>query len=324
MESSNISVTSKCPSDEKCTCSNFKDNNGNGTTVSTGPKTGELKAPAPDQNFTKVWGIVLAILSGLGIIITVILFIYLLIFYPVRSGTSILGYILLVGILCIYVVNFAFIMNASNDICGIRRFCLGFVYSIVFVCMLMKSLNNWRLGGYSEDATQSYQRLTHPCSFFLIAIGLVLVQVIIGVEWLILRPPLHELVKIQDEIIPLCVPADFHSQELILSCVYVMVLILLTLVFSRLTFSSEENNRESRWILASCCFTVGIWLIWTVLSTMTSIQYRDPAIVVANLVNATIILMCMYIRKLYLLSKYHKEVEDERKSHYSVNASQKG
>lgn len=63
-----------------------------------------------------------------------------------------------------------------------------------------------------------------------------------GIEWLVLRPALAELVG----TLPRCYASDFHNVELILSCIYVMVLILLTLCFAVVTWDSEENHRESR------------------------------------------------------------------------------
>jgi hypothetical protein len=54
-----------------------------------------------------------------------------------------------------------------------------------------------------------------------------------------------------------------------------------------------------------------------IVSTMASHEYRDPAVAIGNLVNASILLIVMPIRKLHLLcqSKYEKdEVYAPRKS----------
>ena len=55
-------------------------------------------------------------------------------------------------------------------------------------------LNTWRLGAYFTEYLPSYQRLAHPCSLVFIVLSLTLVQVIIGTEWLILKPPTVETV----------------------------------------------------------------------------------------------------------------------------------
>ena len=67
--------------------------------------------------------------------------------------------------------------------------------------------------------------------------------------------------------------------------------------------------------LSGVCFHVGILLVWTIVSTLTALKYRDPAIAIALLVNATIILLAIFVRKIVLLNRYQKEAEEERKSH---------
>ena len=52
---------------------------------------------------------------------------------------------------------------------------------------------------------------------------------------------------------------------------------------------------------------------------------REPVIAVALLVNATIILLCIVIRKIYLLNKYQKEIdEEEKRSAYAMHEDIKG
>lgn len=95
-----------------------------------------------------VWAIVIAILTCIGLLITIIAFITLLILYPVRSGTSILGFMAIIGIMGIYAINFAFFVQASNGSCGARRFVMGVVYSIVFAALLVKVVDNWRFADW--------------------------------------------------------------------------------------------------------------------------------------------------------------------------------
>ena len=253
---------------------------------------------------------------------TILLFIYLLIMYPVKGGTSVLGFMLLFGVLCIYVSNFAFLLYPDDVVCGIRRLCLGLVYTICFSAMLVKVLNTWRIGD-DLDVSYSpatYERLSHPCSLLLIAVFLSLVQVIIAVEWLILDSPDYEWIDYEGKRIPWCAPArdtgDLveHNVQMIISCIYVMLLMLLTLIFAITTYDSEENHRESRWILITTLFSIGIWIVWGIISAEADRKYRDPAIIIANLVNATVILLCIFFRKLVLLSRYNKEIEEDRKS----------
>lgn len=190
--------------------------------------------------------------------------------------------------------------------------------------MLVKVLNTWRIGdAWDEFNPPTYERLSHPCSLFSIVIALMLVQVIIGAQWLILRHPDIEFVEYEGKLLSRCSPVDFHNEELVMSCIYVMFLIILTMIFAGVTWDSEESNKESRWILVVCIFTIIIWIVWTIVSTLTEIKFRDPSIIIANLVNATMILLCIYIRKIYLLSKIQKEIDDDKKSQFSSLSREK-
>lgn len=144
-----------------------------------------------NTNFTIAWGIIVCILTTIGIIITILLFVYLLIFYPVKGGTTILGYLLLFSVLMMYALVFAFVVLPTahptdvSVVCGIRRMCFGLVFALSFACMLVKVLNTWRVETYTEELIPAtYERLTHPVSLFLVAVGLMLVQAIIGRELL--------------------------------------------------------------------------------------------------------------------------------------------
>ena len=90
------------------------------------------------SNFTKVWGVVVIAVTSVGILASVFLLIYLLLFYPVKGGTTVLGYLLLVGVLLLFTLNFAFVLRADETICEIRRFCLGLVYAVCFSALLVK------------------------------------------------------------------------------------------------------------------------------------------------------------------------------------------
>jgi hypothetical protein len=120
-------------------------------------------------------------------------------------------------------------------------------------------------------------------------------------------------------MVPYCaISEDFyplsHWAELVLSCVYAMLLIGLTILCSAFCWDSTENNYESRWILLTSCLTSLIWIAWCVTCTLADTVYRDPAICVGNLAAATVILILVFGKKLYHLYKYRKELRMEKKT----------
>ncbi|XP_052073189.1 uncharacterized protein LOC127711239 isoform X2 [Mytilus californianus] len=268
-----------------------------------------------------IWAIAVCVPTCVGLFIGLFIFCFFLCAYPVRGGTTVLGFMMIFGILCIYAVNFAFFLKASNLTCGIRRFLMGVVYAIVYAALLVKSVDNWRFINI-EYSVRKYSGLTSASSLFAIAIGLVCVQIIIPVEWLILVHPTASLLS-ETELHDWwwCDPVDKYDYSLALSMLFVMFLVLLTAIFSGMAWDSKSNYYESRWICVGCISTAGCFLVWMIVSTNAGPEYRDPAVALGNLFNATALLICLPIRKLLLLCKFKRadekenEIEDDTYAH---------
>lgn len=276
-----------------------------------------LPDPLPiDINFHSVYGITTGTLSLLGIIFILIAIVYFMMTFPRAAGTSVLGYMILIGCLFLYASNFAFIFQPTIGTCAVRRFLMGFGYAIAFAAMLVKVMHTWRLASYADE--ENYVSFTRPCVLFVVAVCLSFVQAILASAWLILYPPgvdLHGNVW-------RCTPSDNFESDLVISLVYVMVLISATVLFSMETWQKEEHSRETRWILLSSLLSVVVWLVWTIVATKAPLHFRDPAIVIGNLCCATIIVLFLYARKLYIASQLTKDVRDlELRSHFTAASS---
>lgn len=288
--------------DERCPSSNSGD-----SAAATDNEYLRQHRESLTANFRTVWGIVVTALSLLGMVLVVICALYFLMAFPVTVGTTVLGYMILVGLLALYAVNFAFVVGATEASCGVRRFLMGLAYSIVFSGMLVKVLNTWRLMGYHQRMHHDTTQLSSPAGLLVVACGLVVIQVVLTSAWLVLMPPRIGLY----ERVWRCAPPASFEDELVVSMVYVMLLLAVTILFSVLTWPCRENNGESRWILA-CCVSVGLaWLAWTVLGTQLPTRYRDATIAVANLVCATLVMLCLYLRKVYLYNKLARQARDQ-------------
>ncbi|XP_055947407.1 uncharacterized protein LOC129980931 isoform X2 [Argiope bruennichi] len=295
--SGNIVPVSECKED--CgTCKNQLEN-----------KQSELIAEEPIYaNFHTVWGIIVTALSILGILLVIICALYFLMSFPVTVGTTVLGYMILFGLLLLYAVNFAFVLTSTEGTCGIRRFGLGLAYAVIFSGMLVKVMNTWRLMGYNGSRILSDgTRLSSPAGLLVIAVGLVIIQIVLSSAWLILMPPKTGAY----EQVWRCAPPTTFEEGLVVSLIYVMLLLAITTLFAILTWQCQDNNRESRWILACAILVAVVWMAWTILSTQLSPHYRDTTIAAANLVNATIIMIFLYLRKVYLYSKLTRQARDQ-------------
>ncbi|XP_064082330.1 uncharacterized protein LOC135198560 isoform X3 [Macrobrachium nipponense] len=277
-----------------------------------------LPKPLPiEHNFGTVYGIVTSSLSLLGIVLILVTIVYFMMSFPTATGTSVLGYMILIGCLMLYASNFAFIFQPTIGTCGVRRFLMGVAYAIVFSAMLVKVIHTWRVITYTNSSNES-DNFTKPGGLLLVALALVLVQVVLGAAWLILYPPSIDL---QSDLWR-CTPTEHFEAELVISLVYVMVLIAATILFCFETWHADENSRETRWILLASLFTSIAWVVWTVVATKAPIHFRDPAIVIGNLVSATVVLLFLYARKMYLYSQLSRDVKDlEMRSHYTAATS---
>ena len=257
-----------------------------------------------------IWAIAVAVVTCIGLLCCLLLFFYFLIAYPVRGGTTVLGFLMMIGVLGIYAINFAFFLPASKATCGAREFVMGVVYAIAIAPLLVKAVDNWRFKD-AEYTTKQYKGLTSPFALVLISIGIVLIQCIIPIEWLVLRHPSASLMadSTAQHDWMWCDPHDFYDISLVLSFIFVMFLVLLTAVFSALAWDSESNYYESRSIFTACVATAGCFLVWMVVSTNAGPPYRDPAVAIANFVNATCLLVLLPFRKLLLLIKFSGEEE---------------
>jgi hypothetical protein len=86
----------------------------------------------------------------------------------------------------------------------------------------------------------------------------------------------------------------------------IIFLVILTAIFAALSWDSESNCYESRWIFMSCICTAGCFLVWMVVTTNAGPPYRDPTVAVANFFNATALLIFMPIRKLALMFHFQR------------------
>lgn len=214
------------------------------------PTTGELvtieDTPGMTDRFRDIWAIIVCTLAAIGAFAALCMFVYLLVVYPVRGGTTILGYMLSFAIILMYCLVFAFIVHASEEICGLRRFCLGFVYSIAYSALFVKLVDCWRTKDKEDIYMVKYNKIGNPWGLFFSACLIVLVQVMINSEWLILEKPEMTRVIYNNKLWPRCVPDDFYDEGLILSNVFIMFLIFVSVIVGLAAFGNDKNHWDCR------------------------------------------------------------------------------
>ncbi|XP_076364290.1 uncharacterized protein LOC143253792 [Tachypleus tridentatus] len=256
------------------------------------------------RNFNTDWGIIVTVLSFFGICMVIVCIRYFLVGFPVSKGNTVLGYVILFGTLILYAVNFAFVLVPTTYICGVRLFVMSMAYTSIVSGMLVTVMNAWKMADRKNRRSISDRsRFNTPASLLVMTVGLVTIEILLTTARLALQPlQVGEYSRVW-----MCSPPSVFENELVISLVYVILLLVLSIFFSTLTWKCSDGNREPRWILLSCALVVLVWLAWTAVSSLLHPEYRDLTIVVANLMCATIVMLCLYLRKACLYVKFTKQ-----------------
>jgi len=268
------------------------------------------KSPSMGINFRRTWGIITAISSGIGVVCVLICAIYFLMVFPVRVGTTILGYMILFGLLIVYLVNFTFILPPTNCICWLRKLGMSLGYCTILSGMLVKVMNTWRRLSI-KSRSQGDLRMSSPQSLLFVAGGLVSVHVSATVVWLYLFPPQAAPYKDTWRCYPPSSSGFLLDTESVVSLLFLILLITMVMFFSVLTWKSSDSNREPRFIFYSCAFMAIVWMTWTVVTLRMKRKLhpetRDVTVICANLASASFVMILLYLRKLYWYSKIKRK-----------------
>lgn len=100
------------------------------------------------QYWWRCWYSIATITSLIGALISIVCTIYFLFTFDYKVGSTILGYMILLGIFLLYIVNFLFLFPYSFVICWARNYLMSISYTIILSSMLVKVMNSWRLHTY--------------------------------------------------------------------------------------------------------------------------------------------------------------------------------
>ncbi|RWS08194.1 uncharacterized protein B4U79_04450, partial [Dinothrombium tinctorium] len=263
-------------------------------------------------NFKQPSGMIVSILSGIGVLAVLICGLYFLMVFPISVGTTVLGYTILIGLFILYSINFLFLMPVDFSVCWLRRFGMSLAYSIVISGMLVKVMNTWRLMAF-RNARPDELRLTSCCGLVFISGGLIALQIIVTIVWLFLYPPKPVFNDIWS-----CSQNSSNfvvETESVVSLLYILLLLVITIFFSALTWKSYDNNYEPRYIMF-CCSLMGImWALWSVFSSYLTNSFhltREMTVICVNLINATVIMIFLFLRKLYIYMKLTRKIRNDR------------
>ncbi|CAK6963065.1 G-protein coupled receptor family C group 5 member C-like [Scomber scombrus] len=261
-------------------------------------------------DLTVVWGVVVEAVAAAGVVTSFVLFVILMGCLPFvtdkkRKGMVALQASILVFILGLFGLTFAFIVGRYSTSCAARRFLFGVLFSGCLACLVMHGL--W--------LALLQRRGRGPRSWMLClgALGLWLVEVIINTEWLIItvvRTPSGGI-TIPD------LSCSFANKDFVMSLIYVMVLLLAVVLMAvpSLTHKHKQWRRDGAFILFTGLITMAIWVSWIVMyiygnEVVGNPSWDDPTLSVAVVSNAWVFLFLYTIPEICLLTQEDPDQEE--------------
>ncbi|KAM6216289.1 retinoic acid-induced protein 3 [Rhynchocyon petersi] len=255
-----------------------------------------------DRN--EVWGIVLEALAVFGVVTTVAFMLALLVIIcKVQDSNKRkmlpTQFLFLLGVLGIFGLTFAFIIQLDSGTGPTRFFLFGILFALCFSCLLAHSLNLIKLVHGRK-----------PLSLLMIlalAVGLSLVQDVIAVEYLVLTMN-RTNTNIFSEF-----SAQRRNEDFVMLLIYVLFLMALTFLTSSFTFCGSFTGwkRHGAHIFLTTLFSIAIWVAWITLIFIPDVEpiWDDTILSSALVANGWVFLLIYVVPECHLLTNQRNPMD---------------
>ncbi|CAH1265496.1 GRM8 [Branchiostoma lanceolatum] len=274
-------------------------------------QTGCVQLDVRYLRWDSAWAIFPVCFSTLGIAAAIFVITVFLRFQEtpiIKACGRELSYMILSGILLVYSVTFLLVEKPSAAVCAIRRLGLGLGLTLCYAALLTKTNRIYRIFKLGKS-TPKKPKYISPNSQVFICLGLVGVQMLGMIAWLIAQPPSSkvEWFRPRDPQFAtgmlLCGTSDV---SFISSLCYSMVLVVMSTIYAVKTRHIPDNFNETKHIGFAVYTTCIIWLAFIPIFFGTSqvvnkeeIQFM--ALSVSLSLSATVLLCCLFAPKLYIV-----------------------
>ncbi|KAG8233701.1 hypothetical protein J437_LFUL013353 [Ladona fulva] len=262
-----------------------------------------LRLPAQVIRWGSPWAVAPLVLSACGIIATIFTAAVFVRFNAtpiiMASGRE-LCYVLLTGILSCYLMPFLILAPPTPVTCGALRVGLGICLSLCYSAIFTKTNRISRIfnRGVKSIKRPSY---TSPRSQIVICLGIVSVQLLGAVIWLVIeKPATKEIYPYPLTAVLTCGVSTF---SLMMSLVYNMVLIILCTLYAFKTRKIPENFNEAKYIGFTMYSTCIVWLAFIPIYFGTNNDYtiQISSMCMCIDISATVALGCLFTPKVYIV-----------------------
>lgn len=210
--------------------------------------------------------------------------------------------------------------------CATIRFGTGVSFAIVFASLLVKCIFLISLNG-GVYLPAPYQGL--------LLLFAVLIQITIGVQWLITVPPgvsffreiqqpsrlifTAENLNAMKESVQLC---RTSFSEMRVSLIYIDFLIIIVTVLAIKSRGIRDNYREATYIGLAVALVIPIWLGWTLVGLAVHEKHKDACLAFGLLATPSIVFLVMFMPKGRQLAAMGREdiYLDDREERFSASS----
>ncbi len=273
-------------------------------------------SPITFLRWSDPWGVVLTVLTTIGVVVTTAVIIVLLVYIKhefIKASSRELSAILISGILLCFIVPYFYIAKPSAAICALRRFGLGFCFTVSYSALLVKTNRIHRIFNRSPNSLAKHVRFINPLSQVLITLGFISVQVVINIIWLSVQQP-RTIMK-RDGVTNELVCAAPPAITLPISLGYSLILLILSTYFAFLTRKVPANFNEAKFINVNVYSICIIWLAFipVYFGTLSlGTVFQATTLCFGIILSTTTTLCCLFVSKIIILfSRIRKKKKAE-------------
>ena len=179
----------------------------------------------------------------------------------VKASSRELSFIIILFLYVCFISPVAFLIRPSNITCGLQRFIVGLSLTGCYTPLMLKTNRIYRI------FTASKTMVTKPIlvgskSQILICLGLIGIQLLLGIMWLVADPPkvIKQHIKRGTEVAVTCKFDAFNVLLNLIPC-FVLTAICTVYAFKTRKFPSNFNEAYSIGVtMYICCFLWGIFI----------------------------------------------------------------
>ncbi|CAG0920660.1 unnamed protein product [Notodromas monacha] len=255
------------------------------------------------MTWDSLWAIIPITFASLGIIFTVLTLAVFVRYNRtpiIMASSRELCYVLLSGILICYLMSFVILSKPSTTTCTLQRIGLGVGLCTCYSAIFTKTN---RISRIFNQSIKSIKRpsYTSPKSQIVICLGIVSVQLIGCIAWLIIeKPSVREIYPVRIQSVLSCGVSTF---SVMMSLVYNMILIVLCTLYAVKTRRIPENFNEAKYIGFTMYSTCIVWLAFVPIYFGTNNDYKMQiaSLCMCLSISATVALVCLFCPKLYIV-----------------------